>query len=458
MPTPAIRRLRKHPYVVQSIIFLTAAVSFAANLYGILAGITANLPLPHLFYIPIILAAFFFPRRGVPFAAVLSALYLLMIALAYPGDETEILSAAGRCIVYLIVALVVSFLAARVYEQKDQLLVEKEEWQATFNSVPDLIALIGTDHTILRVNKAMADSLDVSQEQAVGRKCYEIVHHATSHPSFCPHAELMKDGQPHSTEVHEDRLGSDFLITTTPLHGPDGGLIGSVHVARDITQRKRDERALKSALKKLNILSSITRHDILNQIMALRTYLDLSHDDLKGTEFEPFVEKEIQVAEAIQRQIEFTKFYQDIGVNAPVWQDAGAAMRNAATQLNAGSIEIQAAVSGIEIFADPLIEKVFFNLMENSLRHGERVTKISFESSMSETGLVLTYRDNGIGIPPEERERLFQKGFGKHTGLGLFLSREILAITGITIRERGVPGEGARFEITVPHGGYRNIA
>jgi signal transduction histidine kinase len=68
---------------------------------------------------------------------------------------------------------------------------------------------------------------------------------------------------------------------------------------------------------------------------------------------------------------------------------------------------------------------------------------------------VLYVEDDGSGIPASDKERIFQRGFGKHTGLGLFLVREILGITGITIRETGEPGKGAQFEITVPAGDCR---
>ena len=93
--------------------------------------------------------------------------------------------------------------------------------------------------------------------------------------------------------------------------------------------------------------------------------------------------------------------------------------------------------------------------MENSLRHGEHVTKISFTAMERDSGLLITYQDDGAGITAADKKRLFQKGFGKHTGLGLFLSREILAITGITIVENGEPGKGVQFELLVPPGGYR---
>jgi signal transduction histidine kinase len=206
------------------------------------------------------------------------------------------------------------------------------------------------------------------------------------------------------------------------------------------------------------MLSSITRHDILNQVMGLRAYLELSKEDLKDTEHEAFIDKEDQAAESIQRQIEFTRYYENIGVNEPRWQDAGAVVNEALNQLRPAGVDVQIAVTGIEIFADPLIVKVFFNLMENSLRHGERVTAMSFSPNETEEGLVIVYEDNGVGISSEDKQKLFRKGFGKHTGLGLFLSREILAITGIAITENGEPGKGVRFEITVPNGAWRVAA
>jgi len=235
----------------------------------------------------------------------------------------------------------------------------------------------------------------------------------------------------------------------------NGSIISTIAQGQDITERKRAEEALRQANNKLNILSSITRHDILNQITILRGYLELSKKDFQGTKHETFIDREEQAAVAIQRQIEFTRYYQDIGVNAPKWQKAEAVIREALAQLNPPGVDVQVAVPGIEIFADPQIVKVFFNLLENSLRHGERVTAMSFSSLESDAGLVITYRDNGVGITSDDKPKLFQKGFGKHTGLGLFLSREILSITGITITENGEPGKGVRFEITVPNGAWR---
>ena len=123
-------------------------------------------------------------------------------------------------------------------------------------------------------------------------------------------------------------------LRTTLITGEDGVPQGMWAIIRDISERKKTEEALKGALKKLNMLSSITRHDILNQIMGLRAFLELSKEDLKGTKHEAFIDKEDQAADAIQRQIEFTRFYQDIGVNTPKWQDAGAVIKEAVEQLS----------------------------------------------------------------------------------------------------------------------------
>jgi signal transduction histidine kinase len=118
-------------------------------------------------------------------------------------------------------------------------------------------------------------------------------------------------------------------------------------------------------------------------------------------------------------------------------------------------ILFSSACPGIEIFADPMLEKVFANLFGNSVMHGERVTRISVSCEPAGDGLLVTVEDNGVGIPLDLKQVIFKKGFGKNTGFGLFLAREILAITNISIHETGKHGSGARFEITVPKNGFR---
>ena len=130
-------------------------------------------------------------------------------------------------------------------------------------------------------------------------------------------------------------------------------------------------------------------------------------------------------------------------------------VRRAAAQLPLADISLKVQFDGISIYADPLIEKVFYNLMENTVRHGEHVTEILLSLEKTDDVLTILYEDNGVGITPEFKEKIFIRGFGKHTGLGLFLIREILSITGITIAETGEYGKGVRFAIRVPNDRYR---
>ena len=119
------------------------------------------------------------------------------------------------------------------------------------------------------------------------------------------------------------------------------------------------------------------------------------------------------------------------------------------------AIQITDETGTIQIFADPLFEKVMYNLTDNTIRHGETATESHVSVITEKDDIRIIWEDNGVGVPVEEKEMIFQRGFGKNTGLGLFLIREILAITGMTIQETGEPGKGARFEITVPNGMWR---
>ncbi len=130
---------------------------------------------------------------------------------------------------------------------EENAVLAKEEWERTFASVPDLIAILDNQHRVLRVNEAMASRLGRKPEECVGLHCYEAVHGMSAPPAFCPHTRTIEDGTEHIEEVHEDRLGGDFLVTTTPLLDERGESIGSVHIAHDITERKRAEEALRKS-------------------------------------------------------------------------------------------------------------------------------------------------------------------------------------------------------------------
>lgn len=255
------------------------------------------------------------------------------------------------------------------------------------------------------------------------------------------------------------RDGSIRHVTTSShfYHDTAGTILGVEGVIHDITEQRRAEEALRIANKKLHLLSSITRHDIRNQLMALMAFIELSKDSIdKPDELVEFLKKNQKIAETITSQITFTKDYEDLGLNAPSWQDVNACVDAAVAVLPMRNIRVIKEIAGLEVFADPLVEKVFYNLIDNSLRYGgEKMTTIHITRRTEALSLVLVFEDDGVGIPERDKNMVFNKGFGQNTGLGLYLSREILAITGITIIENGTEGKGARFEMVVPKDGYR---
>lgn len=148
-------------------------------------------------------------------------------------------------------------LEAEITERKraqEALLKAKEDWERTFDAVPDLITIMDGYFRIVRANKAMADRLGITPEECRGQTCFERIHGMNEPPSFCPHARLLKDGQEHIEEVYEERLGGDFLVTVSPLFDSQKQVIGSVHVARDITERKRTQEALAESEERYRTL------------------------------------------------------------------------------------------------------------------------------------------------------------------------------------------------------------
>jgi signal transduction histidine kinase len=205
-------------------------------------------------------------------------------------------------------------------------------------------------------------------------------------------------------------------------------------------------------------MGSITRHDIDNQLMALSGYLSLlGKNKLDFSSYE-HLKKAEAAAERISGMIEFTNEYENIGVKAPLWQDVRTLVDKAIEEANYWQVKVLNNIpAGTEVFADPMFIKVIENLMNNSIRHGKKVKAIQFSLEEREGVHLIVCEDDGEGISPEVREKLFTKGFGKDHGLGLFLSREILTITDITIMEKGDPGKGARFVITPPMDRVRSL-
>lgn len=339
---------------------------------------------------------------------------------------------------------------------EDRLRDSENRYRSVVENATEAI-IIAQDGQIKYANPQTLQILQSTEEQVINQPITGFIH-PDDRAFVVDRYQRRIRGENVPTHYEFRILGKDGLETWVRIAAvliQWSGKPATLNFLTDVTEQKKIHDALVLSNKKLNVFSSVTRHDILNQLMGLRTFLELSKEDTKDPTLLGYIEKEDQAAEAIQWQIEFARSYQEIGTQAPQWQNVAEHIDAARRQLNLQGVGVDVGITGIEVFADAPFEKVFYNLMENSIRHGEHVTKIEFSAHETENGLVIYYRDNGVGIPLEDKTKLFKKGFGKHIGLGMFLSREILAITNITIAETGEPGKGVQFEIAVPKGTYR---
>ncbi|MFA4824361.1 MAG: transporter substrate-binding domain-containing protein [Methanoregula sp.] len=217
----------------------------------------------------------------------------------------------------------------------------------------------------------------------------------------------------------------------------------------------RSQDALTQARKKLNLLNIITFQDIQNALFSLQGYIELQKDLPMDEKAGAYLKREKEVADKISSTLAFARNFQDMGINPPLWQNANQVFLVAISHLDLSKIERKNNLDNLELYADPLLETVFFKLVENVTKHGKTATEISLYYRETTDHLTLFIEDNGRGIPDADKEQIFERGYGAGKGMGLFLVREILGITGITIHETGESGKGARFEISVPKGAYR---
>lgn len=229
----------------------------------------------------------------------------------------------------------------------------------------------------------------------------------------------------------------------------------------DITETYTYGEALKDANKKMNLMTCIIRHDIFNQINTFSIWAEQLSKTLPDEyRADPVIEKYLRNlkkgTETIYQQLIFTRDYQDIGVMSPVWLSVSEVAKEAAFSFSNSGVKFFIQEGNFEVYADPLLQKVLYNLFHNALNHGEKVSEISICFYEQKESAIIEIKDNGIGIPESMKKAIFEKGVGKNTGLGLFLIRSILSITGLEIDEIGVEGEGARFIITIPHGNWRS--
>jgi PAS domain S-box-containing protein len=419
---------------------LTAAiityVSLSAGIYEVF---------PYFYLIPIILIAFARPKLSIYGTVLVGWMYLaLVFIIGLPTVQLYMLATVWFYIFVSLGVLISTY--SQVYHKEGE-----RSCGAYYNSQAGAFRFDKETLTIIDANYKFASILHY--------ECKDIL--AKALPDFLPDAARLEEflaqvrDKRRVRDIEVGLLASDGTVRWALVSAADCDDISIICTVVDITENKQSQEALTQANRKLNLMNNITRHDILNQLTALIGFLEISRHDTRDPALLKYIHKEEQAANAIRSQILFTRDYQDVGVHSPKWQDVAETVSLAIATIDLHKVEIALDLKKVQVFADPLLEKVFYNLVENSLRHGEKVSRISLRAEETADGMDLVIEDNGTGVPDDAKEKIFRREYFKNTGFGLFLTREILGITGLTIEENGTFGSGARFRIHVPKGTFR---
>jgi len=340
---------------------------------------------------------------------------------------------------------------------EEMLRASEDKYRQLVNLAQEGIMMTDADAVFRFVNPRMADMLGYHVDEMLGRPAFQFMNGRS--------AELARRNFEDRRRGFASRYELDFLrkdgtlvrtnIGVTPIKDKNGNFSGSLAVVTDMTDRKRYEEALEVANQKLNLLGQVTRHDALNQLAVLMGWLQIAQESVAEPPVQEYIKNMRTAAETVIRQLDFAGDYQRMGVAKPEWIDIKTAFLNGTTGFSPSKIAKSVHVDGLEVYADMMFEKVFDNLADNSIRHGKKVTEIRVHYKRKGNDLLLFYEDDGVGVPADEKGKLFLRGIGDHTGFGLFMVRAILGITGITIEENGIPGHGVRFEMHVPSNGFR---
>ena len=361
-------------------------------------------------------------------------------------------------------------------EMKDPLLMIREEWERTFDAIPDCITILDVEHKIVRVNRAMANKLNVAPESCTGIHCYEVIHGSKCPPSFCPHSKLLQDREEHTSEVHEDNLGGYFLVTASPIYDEDKNVVGSVHVARDITGRKIMEDQLQNALESRNkLLVELIRsnkeleqfayaasHDLQEPLRMVSNFLQLLKKRYKGKlddDAEEFIHYAVDGAQRMQLLINDLLTYSRLNTRDKEFEEIDMEKVLDESLLNL-KLSIEESGAKITHHQLPMITAdhsqmvlVLQNLIRNAVKfRAENKPEIKVTTEARDDHWVFCVSDNGIGIDPQHKNRVFKVFQRLHnmdqypgTGIGLSICQKIVIRHGGEIWVDSELGKGSKF-------------
>jgi len=350
-----------------------------------------------------------------------------------------------------------------------------KEWERTFNAVSDLIMVLDDQHKILRANKAMADALGMREQELIGKPCFELVHGEKQPPVFCPHSRLLANGEEHCAEVVEPCFKGIYDVRVSPLFDQNGKVIGSVHITRDITERKRTEEIERETARFRAVadLAGGVAHNFNNLLQIVISNLELAIMNLETANY-------IGIEDALQNVLESSRF----GAETVRRLQSFAGIRDHSRPSEKGAFDLSGIVrqaiemsktwwkaipekQGINVSLEMELQdgclvqcekselfEVVVNVVRNAAEALPQGGAIYVKTHVEGDSVVFKIRDTGIGINEQNLKRLFNPFFTTKakagSGLGLASSRKIIQDCGGNIVVESSEGKGTTFTILLP--------
>ena len=347
-------------------------------------------------------------------------------------------------------------------KRQEKLLEESQQTlKALFAYNPEAIVFTDKTFRVTDANSSFTELFGFTLEDIKGKKIMDVIVPEELKKESQTIEGLIKKGQVTFNSKRKKRDGT--VIDVSLSGGPlivEGKIIGFFVAYLNISNLTIVQNVLANALskaellnEKIVVLGGFTRHDVRNKLGLIQGNLYLAR---KKCEIEPNLKKYLGNIDDSIKNIcdifDFAKNYEMIGVEELVPVDISCMVQNAVYLFSdLKGVKVENRCVGFEVIADSLLTQVFYNLIDNSLKYGEKISTIRiYAQKLNEKSFKLFFKDDGVGIDENSKQHLFERGFGKGTGFGLYLINKICEVYGWTVKENGQPGQGAQFEFTIP--------
>lgn len=338
-----------------------------------------------------------------------------------------------------------------------QLRESQQMFERLFADNPEAAVRVGPDFCILDANSRFEMLFGYKLDEIKGRNINDVVvpkDKADEANALDCTAERDKHVSKDTIRQRKDGSLVPVFVSAAPI-SVEGRFLGYVAVYKDISELKKTEHEMAIMNEKLRVVGGLTRHDVRNKLSTITGNLYLLGKQLAGDI--NAVDKLKDMQSAVQqtvRILEFAKTYEMLGAEELVYVDIEKTINEAFSFFpSLKDIKVTSECHGFCVLADSLLRQLFYNLVDNSLKYGQKLTEIKVHcEKKTDKQLELVYEDDGTGISEQVKQRLFTEGFttGKGTGYGLYLVKKMMEVYGWTIQETGEPGKGVRFVITIP--------